>query len=62
MQRLHALFKAHRGTDRLTLVVRDGPAVTRLEPLERIAYSEELRQEVERLLGEGSIQVREEVG
>ncbi|MGC9024918.1 MAG: DNA polymerase III subunit alpha [Chloroflexia bacterium] len=62
MQRLHALFKAHRGTDRLTLLVRDGPAVTRLEPLERVAYSEELRREVERLLGEGSIQVREEVG
>ncbi len=60
MQRLHALFKAHRGNDRLTLLVRDGSAVTRLEPLERIAYSEELHQEVERLLGEGSIQVREE--
>ncbi len=62
MQRLHALFKAHRGNDRLTLLVRDGSAVTRLEPLERIAYSEELRQEVERLLGEEAIQVREESG
>lgn len=62
MQRLHALFKAHRGNDRLTLLVRDGSVVTRLEPLERIAYSEELRREVERLLGEGAIQVREEDG
>ncbi len=59
MQRLHALFKAHRGNDRLTLLVQDGSAVIQMEPLERIAYSEELRREIERLLGEDSIQMRE---
>ncbi len=59
MQRLHTLFKAHRGTDRLTLLVRNGRVVTRLEPLERVAYSEEFCQQVEELLGQGAVQVRD---
>jgi DNA polymerase-3 subunit alpha len=59
MQRLHALLKAHRGPDRLTLLVHNGRVVTRLEPLERVAYTAEFREQVEELLGEGSVQVRE---
>jgi DNA polymerase-3 subunit alpha len=60
MQRLHVLFKAHRGTDRLVLLVRNGRTVTRLEPLERVAYSSEFCERVEQLLGEGTVQVRED--
>jgi hypothetical protein len=59
MQRLHALFKAHRGPDRLALLVRNGRIVTRLEPLERVAYSDDFRQQVEGLLGAGSVQLRD---
>jgi hypothetical protein len=59
MQRLHTILKSHRGPDHLTLLVRDGRAVTRLEPLERVTYSDEFREQVEQLLGEGSVQVRE---
>lgn len=59
MQRLHTLFKAHRGVDRLVLLVRNGRIVTRLEPLERVAYSEEFCRQVEALLGKGAVRVRD---
>jgi DNA polymerase-3 subunit alpha len=58
MQRLHAILRANRGQDRVTLLVRDGQVVTRLEPLDRVAYSAEFQRQVEGLLGEGSVQVR----
>jgi hypothetical protein len=60
MQRLHAIFKAHRGSDRLVLLVRNGRIVTRLEPLGQVAYSDAFRAQVEGLLGEGAVQLREE--
>ena len=60
MQRLHAIFKAHRGIDRVSLIVCNGEVVTRLEPLERVAYSEEFHRQVEELLGEGALRLREE--
>ncbi len=59
MQRLHAIFKAHPGEDRVILLVRNGLVVTRLEPLEHVAYSDELCRQIENLLGEGSIRLRE---
>ncbi|MBN1485851.1 MAG: DNA polymerase III subunit alpha [Chloroflexia bacterium] len=60
MLRLNDILKAHRGQDRLTLLVDDGQVLTRLEPLERVAYSADLRYEVEALLGQGCIEVQQE--
>ncbi|MGC8875323.1 MAG: OB-fold nucleic acid binding domain-containing protein, partial [Chloroflexia bacterium] len=60
MQELHALFREHRGQDRLSLLVWNGRVVTRLEPLDRIAYSPEFHRQVEAILGEGSVEVEEE--
>jgi len=60
MQRLHTIFRTHRGADRLVLLVRNGRIMTRLEPLEQVRYSDEFREQVERLLGEGAVQTREE--
>ena len=60
MQQLHAIFRANRGQDRVTLLVRNGQVVTRLEPLDRVACSAEFQRQVEGLLGEGSVQRRGE--
>jgi DNA polymerase-3 subunit alpha len=60
MLNLNAIFKTHRGQDHLTLLVQDGRVVTRLEPLDRVAYSQEFERQVEELLGNGSVHVREE--
>ena len=60
MQELHALFREYRGQDRLSLLVWNGRVVTRLEPLDRIAYSPEFQRRVEAILGEGSVEVEGE--
>jgi hypothetical protein len=60
MLELNEILKRHRGNDRISLLVQNGLVLTRLEPLERISYSDTFHQQVEDLLGEGTLQVREE--
>jgi hypothetical protein len=60
MLELNEILKSHRGGDRVSLLVQNGQVLTRLEPLERVGYSEAFHQQVEDLLGEGTLQVREE--
>lgn len=59
MLQLNEILKSHPGQDHLILLVRNGQVVTRLEPLDRVTYSEAFHREVEGLLGEGAVQVRE---
>jgi len=59
MQLLHAIFRAHRGRERLILQVWNGRVVTRLESLDRVDYSPDFLRQIEDLLGEGSVQVEE---
>jgi len=59
MQRLHVIFKAHPGQDRVTLLVWNGRVVTRLESLDRVDCTPEFQRQVEGLLGEGTVQVEE---